>query len=143
MTAAQSTISLNSRRQPGGLLAAVAAGLVVAVIAVAISARPVVAPASTPAEHAQTYVKSLLGHDSHALNLPPTPHYRDVTAPRQPAEIFVPSPAEQRYQAAVVVAEHAPAPQTFVARDVVHPQTLPRKPSLPNATRLGGPHKGR
>lgn len=118
MTAAQNTIRLKGSNQLGGLLAAAAAALLVAVIAVAISARPVVAPSTT---------------DVHLQNLPPTPHYRDVTAPRHPHGLTI----------TPVVGEHPPAPQLFVARDVIHTQTLPRKPSLPNLTRHGGPHKGR
>lgn len=61
MTAAQTSIPLKGSISLGGILAVVLAGLMVAVVIVAISTRPVAAPASTSVGNPTRVLTS--GHD--------------------------------------------------------------------------------
>jgi hypothetical protein len=70
MTAAQTTIPFKGANRLSGPLAIVAAGLIVAVVGVAISARPVAAPASVASVNSAPLT---LGHDEHAAGVNSAP----------------------------------------------------------------------
>ena len=144
MTAAQNSIALKRSSWLGGLLAAAVVALIVAIIAIAISARPVAAPATVAVP--KPYVQSL--HDKH-LNLAPT-----ITGTSQ-GEMYVQSLLEKHYQA---FAADEVRGQTYVQRFRGlnwNVQSVPPVPSYEDVTapkspfrdvirgpRFGGPHRG-
>ena len=123
MTAAQNTIALKRSSWMGSLLAAAVVALIVAIIALAISARPVAAPATTA-----------------GISSAPT---LNVTGADQ-FQSYMQSLTMKHNQA--VAANHGPAHFRGHVGALELLKKLPPKPSYPDVTapkhpRLGGPHR--
>ena len=101
MTAAQNTIQWGGSHRLAGLAAAAAAGLVVAVVGVAISARPVDAPASAagpattqtlaPSQSSGLTLDEILSRAHAPAYVPSTSSYLEEIFPQGQAPAFAPS----------------------------------------------------
>ena len=113
MTAAQTSIPLKGSISMSGILAAVLAGLMVAVVIVAISARPVAAPATTSVQNPTRVLT--LGHDEARFAVPVLTSGHDESRPN-----YVQSQPRK----------HVPGFQVKPA--------VPSTPITPQAPRFGG-----